>query len=71
MIKKYKNENMTNISKWPFKEGSYEYYFDEYFDIPEGIADDKYTNEEAHKYATEMTEQQIQTKRIDIFGLIQ
>ncbi len=45
---------MINTSSWPFKKGSYEYYFDIYFDIPEGIAHDKYTDEEAHKYALKM-----------------
>ena len=47
---------MIDFSGWPFKNGSYEYYFDIYFDIPEGIADDKYTDEEAHKYALKMIE---------------
>ena len=44
---------MIKTSSWPFKKGSYEYYFDQYFDIPEGIAADKYTDLEADKYAKE------------------
>ena len=40
---------MIDFSKWPFKKGSYEYYFDMFFDIPEGIKE--YSDKEAHKYA--------------------
>ena len=47
---------MIDFSKWPFKKGSYEYCFDQYFDIPDGIAADKYTDEEAHKYGLKMIE---------------
>jgi len=43
-------------NNYPFKKGSYEYYFDQYFDIPDGIAADKYTDEEAHKYGLKMIE---------------
>ena len=42
-------ESMIDFSKWPFKKGSYEYYFDMFFDIPEGIKE--YSDKEAHKYA--------------------
>ena len=44
---------MINWNNYPFKKGSYEYYFDQYFDIPDGIAADKYTDLEADKYAKE------------------
>ena len=44
---------MINWNNYPFKKGSYEYYFDQYFDIPDGIAADKYTDLEADKYAME------------------
>tara|TARA_R110002050_G_scaffold115722_1_gene232066 strand:+ start:128 stop:412 length:285 start_codon:yes stop_codon:yes gene_type:complete len=40
---------MIDFSKWPFKKGSYEYYFDMFFDIPEGIHE--YSDKEAHKFA--------------------
>jgi|TARA_R110001632_G_scaffold125120_1_gene238318 hypothetical protein len=39
---------------YPFKKNSYEYYFDCYFDIPEGIPQQLYTDEEANKYALDM-----------------
>tara|TARA_R110002124_G_scaffold1603_1_gene9598 strand:- start:855 stop:1022 length:168 start_codon:yes stop_codon:yes gene_type:complete len=45
---------MINWNNYPFKKGSYEYYFDIYFDIPEGIPDNKYTDLEADKYALKM-----------------
>tara|TARA_R110000803_G_scaffold41124_1_gene88573 strand:- start:1847 stop:2029 length:183 start_codon:yes stop_codon:yes gene_type:complete len=47
---------MINWNGYPFKKRSYEYYFDKYFDIPEGIPDDKYTELEADKYALKMIE---------------
>ena len=40
---------MIDFSKWPFKKGTYEYYFDMFFDIPEGIYE--YSDKEAHKFA--------------------
>ena len=40
---------MIDFSGWPFKKGSYEYYFDMFFDIPEGIKE--YSDKKAHKYA--------------------
>jgi len=44
--------------KLPFSKDSYEYHFDKYFDIPEGIPDYKYTDKEAHKYALYCLEHQ-------------
>lgn len=35
---------------------NYLYFFDSYFDIPEGIPEDKYTEEEAHKFAIDMVQ---------------
>lgn len=54
MTEKQKQLNRINAAKrcrWPFKKGSYEYHFDSFFDIPEGIPEGMYTDLEADKYA--------------------
>lgn len=55
---------MINLNSYPFKKGSYEYYFDKYFDIPEGIPDNKYTDLEADKYALKMIQNDRTTNTI-------
>jgi len=48
--------NSAKSCNWPFEKGSYEYYFDKFFDIPEGIPEDMYTDLEADKFALKMIE---------------
>ena len=38
----------------PLRKLSYVYWFDTYFDIPQGIPSEKFTDEEARKYAKRM-----------------
>ena len=51
--------------KFPFPNDSYEYNFDKYFDIPEGIPNNKYTDKEAHQYALYCLEHQKTSQRED------
>ena len=41
--------NSVNWNNWPFKKGSYEYHFDKFFDIADGVA--VYNDFEADEYA--------------------
>ena len=51
---KFIDEEGNGYKNYPYDIGTYEYFFDKYFDIPSGIDLCDYTAEKAHEYAVEI-----------------